>query len=94
MAASHGFFLGTRKFYHSHGFFLGTRKFYHTTLFVPHITDRLQSEALLQCYYLPESFTTLYTNAGKFKFISTKNHIISFVIGQEKQIWGFNFWAT
>ena len=78
----------------SHGFFLGTRRFYHTTLFAPHITERLHCEALLQCSYLPEIFTTSYINTGKLRFISSKNHIPSFVSGQEKQIRGFNFWET
>ena len=63
----------------SHGFFLGTRKFCHTALFVPHITERLHCEALLRCYYLSEIFTTSYINTGKFKFISSQNRIPSFV---------------
>jgi len=53
----------------SHGFFLRTRKFYPTTLFAPPVTDRLHCEALMQCYYLLEIFTTSYINAGKFHFI-------------------------
>jgi hypothetical protein len=77
----------------SQGFFLGTSKFYHITLFIPHITDRLHCEALLQCYYPPEIFTTSYINAGIFKFISSKIHNPSFVADQEK-IRSFNFWAT